>query len=81
MKSGLKLLMISVASGLLGSAAYLTAGATGDSVAVAYPTTDVCEVRSGLQGAVVERCLRDAASAYAASPISMGQIFAMGPRR
>jgi len=81
MKSGLKFLMISVASGLLGSAAYLKAGETGDTVAVAEPTAEVCQMLGSLPAAAAERCYREVANAYAASPISMGQIFALGPRR
>jgi len=81
MKNGMKLLMISVVSGLLGSAGYLTAGAAGDSAGAADPTVDACRMRSSLQGVVAEHCWRDMANAYAASSTSMGQIFALGPHR
>jgi len=80
-KRGLKLLVISAASGLLGSVAYLKAGASDDLAVLGEPKVAACPLRASFQGEAAEECYAEVARAYAASAMSMAQIFAGAPHR
>lgn len=76
MKSGLKLLVVSVVSGLVSSVGYMTAGVSDDTVALAGTKASPCEFSGGSPSGVSVDCYRQVAIAYGVSTVSMAQIFA-----
>ena len=79
MKSGLKLLVGSIVSGLLGSAAYINAG-TGDApVAHIAIEASQCKFSGASPSGVSVDCYRQVTKTYGMPAVSMAQIFAGTP--
>lgn len=78
MKSGLKLLVGGVVSGLLGSVAYINAGAGDDTPALTATNASLCKFSGDSPSGVSVDCSRQA---YGVQALSIAQIFADGRRR
>jgi len=77
MKNGLRLLVGGVVSGLLGSVAYINAGANDGPAAQTAPKASLCEFRGAPLSGVYVDCNHQT---HGLPAVSMAQIFAGGHR-